>query len=637
MFELSVRLIGAGFITLIAGLIDAAAFEVTWRTAVLVAAYSILGYQLENRKMKNAGIAGFIAAADAIAIACVLAAFNGLDGFGFLVLAPCAYAAARYGSLPTAMAPLAAASLLGASVIVADRTPGNMLMAQAGAVLVLGLLLNHRRIVTTVTRQLDPIEPTGPGIPDAYLELRESYRKLKDMYRDLEGRNRADHCCRMLYETRLAQGEPFFKRLGTTLKELTGADRLAVYTLAQFSNTLVVRSTVGEYPDELQDSAFDVDLTQAAIVVRERAEEAVRAILPQEERGSLASILLHHQGRLIGQVSLGHAHPAKVPDMRRIAEEIAPFLSSLIVEESQKASAESKLRETEVLYEIAVTASGAGTPTSLAARVVRELFPAMDVDHLGVAWLDGEQSILASHAGAGIRFMDAMTFSQGEGIAGWVRSGCPEIHIFNVAEDARCTPEQTLRLRISSYCAVPIQFTDKAYGYISAATHRVGGIDLPVLSMLRTVAAEMGQAISRLHGGAESGVEGLMTANEFQRFVTETGEGCMVVLETLRKEQLFESFGKPAVDHALRQLAIRMRAKLPQGGALCRRLNGDFAAFLVGCDEAFASSWANEVTTLAAMMALRTPDGRARIPLAVRARVAQVTMKTPGLFSEVVA
>jgi hypothetical protein len=407
--------------------------------------------------------------------------------------------------------------------------------------------------------------------------------------------------------------------------------------LAQFSNALVVRSTIGEYPDELQDSAFEVDAGQAAIVVRERAEQAVRALLPPEERASLATVLLHHQGRLIGQVSLGHAHPAKVADTRRIAEEIAPFLASLIVEENEKSSAELRLRETEVLYEIAVTASGANTPTSLAARVVRELFPVMDVDHLGVAWLDGEQSILASHAGAGIRFIDAMTFTEGNGIPGWVRAGCPEIHIFSVADDSRCTPEQTLRLRVSSYCAVPIQFTDRAFGYVSAATHRVGGIDLPVLAMLRTVAAEMGQAISRLQGASESGSEGLMTANEFQRFVTETGEGCMVVLETLRKDQLFESFGRPAVDHALRQLAIHMRARLPQGGALCRRINGDFAAFLVGCDEAFASSWANEVAAGASMIALRTPDGRARIPLAIRARVARVTMKTPGLFSEVVA
>jgi hypothetical protein len=230
-----------------------------------------------------------------------------------------------------------------------------------------------------------------------------------------------------------------------------------------------------------------------------------------------------------------------------------------------------------------------------------------------------------------------MRFGEETGIPGWLRSGSPEVIVFNVADDSRCRVDQTLRLRINSFCAIPIQFGEKPYGYIAAATQRVGGIDLPAVAILRSVAAEMGQAICRLTSGSDPSGEGLMTAAEFQRFVTQTGEGCMVVLETLRKDQLFETFGKPAVDHALRQLAIRLRSRLPQGGALCRRQSGDFAAFLVGVDESFASSWANEIAATASMIAPRTPDGRARIPLAVRARVAKVTMRTPDLFSEVVA
>jgi GAF domain-containing protein len=637
MFELSVRLIGVGFLTLVAGLTDAAAFEVIWRAAVVVAAYSVVGYQLESRNMKNPGIAGFIAAADACAIACALASVHRLDDFGFLVLAPCAYAAARYGSLPTAMAPLAAASLLGASVLVQDRTPSTLLMCQAGAVLVLGLLLNHRRIVVTTTREIDVTEPLAIDVPDAYMELRESFRKLKEMYRDLEGRNKADHWCRQFYEARLGQGDTFHKRLGAKLKELTGAERLAVYTLAQFSNTLVVRTVVGDYPDTLQDAGVEVDLSQAAIVVRERTEQALRAIVPPEQRSTLASTLLNHQGRLVGMVSFGHSNPARIEEARRDIEDMSAFLAALLVDDDRRAVADSRLRETEVLYEVAVTSWGSSTPTSLAARVVREMFPVLDVDHLSVAWLDGEETIQAAHAGVAARFLESMDFGEATGIPGWLARGASETVVFNVADDARCKADLTLRLRINSFCAIPIQFTEKPYGYIAAATHRVGGIDVATVATLRSVAAEMGQAISRLLQGPEAHGDGLTTAAEFQQYVTRVGEGCMVVLETLRKDQLFDTFGKPAVDHALRQLAVRLRARLPQGAALCRRQSGDFAAFLVGCDETFASSWANEVAAIASMIGLRTPDGRARIPLAVRARVAQVTMKASDAFTEVVA
>jgi hypothetical protein len=637
MFELSARLIAAGFVTLLAGLLDASAFEVAWRTAIVFAAYSVLGYQLENRGMKNPGIAGFIAAADAAAIACMLAAAGRLDDFGFLVLAPCAYAAARYGSLPTAMAPLAAVSLLASSMLIQGKTPGPLLMAQAGAVLALGLLLNHKRIVMTFNREMDPIEPLAAREPDAYLELRESYRQLKDLYRDLDGRNKIDRLCKQLYETRLAQGEGFYQRLGVKLRELTGTERLAIYTLAQFSNTMVVRAVVGDFPVSMQDAGLDVDLNQAAIVVRERMEEAVRAIVPPDARATTGTILLHHHGKLIGMLTLGHLNSYKAEEARRNAESVAPFIAALIVEELRSSAHECRLRETEVLYETAVTLAGAGTPTAMAARIVRELYPVLDVDHLSVFWLDGENSIQAAHAGMALRFLEAMSFTEGQGIKGWLGCGSPELAVYNVGDDSRCPSDQTLKLRINSFCAIPIQFTDQPFGYIAAATHRVGGIDLPTMGTLRTIAAEMGQAVSRLTFGVEATGEGLMTANEFQHFVTETGEGTMVVLETLRKDHLYDTFGKPAIDHALRRLALRMRAKLPQGGALCRRANGDFAAFLVGCDEPFASSWANEMAAVASMIGLKTPDGRARIPLAVRAKVAKLTKKTPDLFGEVLA
>src|SRR3970282_1611388 len=120
------------------------------------------------------------------------------------VLAPMAYPAARFGPPPAAMAPLAASSLFASYAWSRpDQEPAPAFYAQLLCVLVVGLLLNHRRIVVTVTRAPD------------------------------------------------GEGGSFLWRLTERLREITGADGLAIYQASRYGKAFVHRQAEGEYPEAL--------------------------------------------------------------------------------------------------------------------------------------------------------------------------------------------------------------------------------------------------------------------------------------------------------------------------------------------------------------------------------------------------
>lgn len=137
------------------------------------------------------------------------------------------------------------------------------------------------------------------------------------------------------------------------------------------------------------------------------------------------------------------------------------------------------------------------------------------------------------------------------------------------------------------------------------------------------VAAEMHQALLRIQSQPAS-ASGLTLPSEFHALVEEGNEGCLVYLEPLRKEETLARYGAPAFEIALRQLALRLRSKLPAGGALCRRSAGDYIAYLPHLQEQAARNWANEAAATASLIGIAIEEGRKRVPLAVRAKVARI-------------
>jgi hypothetical protein len=633
MVELGARLILAGLALLVSGMAGIPPFEIAWKAALAVAAYSAFGYQLELRNLKNPGISGFFAIADAFVLAMLIGASGGLHNYGFFVLAPCAYAAARHGSLSSAMAPLAAGGLLVADAIFNKPSMGMPVLAQAAGVLGVGLLLNQKRIVMTVTRELVRETPAaalvdGPE-PGAFLELRENYRKVRTLYRDLLHKSRREHLTVELVEAKLGEGGTFHKRLTLKLQDLVGADTLALYTLAQCDDMMVVRAVAGKHPEALKDSSHRVNLGLAPGQVKHGLESALNSLLTDESKSRMANVLLIDRGRVVGMVALGHEHATDLEQIREEMENLAPMAAAMIREEAKRESIERRLKETELLYDIAVTSTGAEHPRNIAARVVRELGNVIEADHLEVFFFEGQDVVSVAHAGVSVTLLDAMTFTSGPGLQGWLRMGAPEVVIHDTAMDERLPYQEAIKRRMNSFCVFPLQYDDRPYGFITAGSHRAAGIDVADAATLRSIAAEMSQALGRLHEPS-SGGSGLMTPREFQELVEISKSGWLVYLEPLKRDLLIDAFGRPAVEHALRKFARRMRSRLPIGGALCRRSEGDYVAFIPVGQEEFVRSWANDAAATASMIGLRTPDGSARIPLALRAKVAPLVQNVPS-------
>ncbi len=623
MFELAARLLLAGSAVLLSGLVAPEAFDTVWKAAAVSAAHGLVLYALELRGRRNSGVAGVAAAIDATLLAVCLGAARVLEEFGFLVLAPAAYATVRFGIHAAAVAPLAAASLLGPGLAAGNIDPSPKLLLQALAVLAVGLLLNQRRVSESTAFfpvPAAPAEEEGEE-PSALLELRESYRQLKDQFRNLEVRARRDRLVRTLAEAEPSPGQSAAAALAERLRSVAECRSVTLYTLSQDGTRMVVEAVSGQPGANLAERAVAVDVRDSAAAMKDKLQRALRSAFAEDEPPPMANVLLLERGRVVGMVHATAETEDALERAQTALEDAAPYLARRLTEDRRRSLFERRLRETELLYELSSTMAGSSTPNVAAARLVRELFPVLDVDHLSVHWLDDAEPYTASQAGAHLRFLDAMSFAGGPGWIGWKAIGAPELAIFDTGEDARCDAAEFLKRRVRSCCVLPIVDGERLIGAVCAASHRTGGIQESQVRCLRTLAAELGRAVSRMIlGRAEP--EGLMTPPEFRRAAAQCPEGAFVHLETLRKEALVEAFGRPAIEHALRKLAVRIRSRLPSGGAVCRRDEMDFVVLLPGMSEAAAAQWANEAATYASMIGLRTPDGSTRIPLAVRARVA---------------
>lgn len=627
MVEFGARLILSGLIPLAAGLAGIPDFGLAWKAALAFAAYSALGYWLDLKGRKNAGIAGFIAVADAFVLALLIGSAGGLATAGFLVMLPCAFAASAFGANAAAMAPITAIWLFVANAIFNRPPMSPSLLVQAGGVLILGLAIGRARAAPGASAPTAGDLERGPlGAPEedrsaeAHFELRENYRQVRSRYRDLELRSRREHLAVELMEAKLGGGEPFFRRLAVKLQDLIGADSVALYTLARLDEMMVVRAIAGDYPESMQNVSHRVDLQKAPGRIKHDVHKSVEALRTEQNKAHFANVLLMDRGRIIGMACVFHGHSFDLDDVRDRMEELAPMVAAMIREEDKREARERRLRETELLYDLAVTTAGAESTSSIAARVVRELGKVVDADHFGIFLIEGSELLAVAQGGLPVRLIERMRFPAGEGLQGWLDSGAQEIVITDGLNDERLPRAEAIKRRIHSYCIFPLQYGETPCGFLAAASQRAGGLDLPDLASLRTIGAELSQCLARLRERIVPGT-GLVTPREFQMLIDGPMEGSLVYLEPLKKDHLIEIYGSPAIEIALRKLGRRLGSRLPYGGALCRRAEGDFVALVPG-SESYASAWANDAVATASLFGLTTPDGSAKIQLSLRAKVA---------------
>lgn len=602
---------------------------------------SILGvsgvalFLLERQKKRNPGTSGLFAVIDSALIAFMLHRFEVHESFGFLVLVPLAYSVAKFGSNPAAMAPIAASALLGFQLLLQGEQLTLPLFAQSASVLILGMMLNQPRIVRTIERPVVlPDESLVGKVHSQYLELKESFRKLRDHAVDLERRSKGDRIVATLYDASRGMIGTLQERLAARIHELVKCDGVALYSASHLSGSLVVRAIIGDLPSGIAAVTQPFDLSMSDYQIRAGAERAIRALKTPDERHRTQTILLKDRGRLVGMLCLSDQDATNLEKATARADELAPVAAMLLREGLYDEVNSRRLREAELLYSVASTTLGAETSANLVSRVIREMHTAFKFTHLSVWFLDGKSHFRVAGEGTKIEPIDLLRLPAGKGLEGWLRSESCEVVIHATGDDKRCDRLETLKRRVGSMAILPIQFGSEPFGYVAVADHTAGSLDGAQLESLRTLVAELTHAIARLEG-AQSGANGLMTPREFQSYLSTCTKGSLVFLEVLQRTDLQELFGGPAIEHVLRQFTARLRPTLPTNSAICRQASGDFIVFLSEMEEMAALRWANQATALASLVAFRTPDGTARVPLALKAKAADWTRQGHQVFERI--
>ncbi len=632
MVEFIFRIVASAALAGYCGWRQSPSFDVGWKLGAAMASIALMLLLLERRSLRAPNVSAIVAIIDIGVISYILASSGRLDYYGYVCFSPIVFAAVRHRANSALMAPLGASTIFCAGILAPKIPPLDHLAVLAGFIAVVGLLVRPMREIITVTEHIEvPVESDfNPEIEHSpsrrYLELRDSYRSLRDAYRTLERRARKDRICSLLFDSGINQGEKTMASITNRMRELTGVTGLSLYTAAEYSDVMVVSAFSGELPDSMTTRSVPTGTAISETQLKQQFDMWLRAIRSTEDAPFSRSLVLKDKAKVIGVLCLSDPKPENLQRAIDIAEEALPFVSRLLSLSMQQAEHGRRMRQAELMYLVSSVCHGADSNISLASRFVRELWSSLSLDHLAVHFLDGRQSVIAASEGATAAIFDSIQFGTHAGVAGWLSSNYPEVVIYDTTADDRIEKKDALQRRVGSYVVLPLKYGAEPIGFMTAATHRVGGIDIHEVEILRTLAAELSQAFGRLEV-EHSAASGMVSPREFQQAVSEI-EGSLVHLEPLQREQIIEDFGQPAFDYAVRQFAHRLRSMLPSGSLLCRRNEGDYVVLLADADVSVASLWANQASVLASMVAITTPDGRARVPLGLRVKVSALAKQT---------
>lgn len=632
MWEFAIRLLSAGGLIALSGWTARIPFESAWRISLITAAYAFVLYTIERRGKTNPGIAGLGAGLDALAMSAAIGYAGFLDSAGFFVLAPVIYAVAKRGSNPISTGPIAAAALMFADGFTSGRSyPTVAVLVQTAGVLFVALIANQPRVVVrpkTIRQMIAEIAPpaSDESGAQALIELREKYRRLANSFKELERRSRIDRVRSHLFLAKTERGDtsPILEKLRTMLD----AKGLILYTANQFGDKMIVNASAGDVPNEAQSLHFSISGREAAEQLKHKAYEAMRAISRADsEPISSCNVLLRTRGKVVGLLSAFANGSEKLEQVRERAEEAAEAVAQILQEDALQKRLYRRAAEAELLYEMACRLDGAATEADLGRRAARALSEILRADHVGIWLLDGESPVLAGKEGKPCRLFEEHNFSP-VGLEGWIRAGAPPVLAFDVVSSNALNGAGALKQRFGSYVAVAIRQGDSIAGFITAASSTPGALGPKDAETMSDVAAELSNALAGARAPSPSG-NGLVSIAEFQREVIENPAetSCLVYLEPLHFDQLAQTLGRPAIELAARQLGLLIRRNSPKDAGICRRQDGSFVALLPNHTLEQAQDWANEITVLASMRGYERNAGEPKIPLALKARAADLSQK----------
>ena len=456
-----------------------------------------------------------------------------------------------------------------------------------------------------------------------YLELRERYRKLTEAYENLEARSERDRMAAALTRYDRESGETAYGALAERLRTVSGASRIAIYSLTRGSSCVVLHAESGGSIE-----ATETHPRGLAALIAEHAEDAFRAA-GGGNLGRSVNVPIRLNGRVIGMVQAGHARAEGLQRAAVAVEELEPWIARALEDEAARLSLVRQAHEAESLYEAAVCAQESEDAESFARQCVEMIRRSTGVDGVKAVLVSGGTSRVLALAGDDLDLTPWALFGQERGVEAWLKSGAEAEVAGDVRSDSRFDHEQILRMRIGAFGIAPICHRGLVLGYLCATARESGFIGQAELDLLRGVGGELGRGLARLEG--EPGLSGA----EFARELAARPSGWLVQLEPVNRSQMIERHGRMAVAHALARFGRTVRMRLPADSTAFQRSEGTVLAHLAGMDEASAESWASEMVAAAAMIEVRSSTAGAGIPLAVRAKVGEFARQSDGVFGKV--
>jgi hypothetical protein len=625
MVELSVRLVLAGILLFVAGATGMPSFNVAASVGGLQCAVAVLVFLLDRKNLRLPAVSSIIAISDAAMIATCLGCitkYPALEIYGFLALVPLSLANARHHSNPYLMAPIAATSIILSSMAFRSwEMPSMNILGVALTFLVVGCLMKpfeKAPIIEEIATQEThvPLTPEVMLTEMQLIELKETYRQLREAYRDLDRKSRRDRVMSQLSEARNGATSGFYFRLCERIAEITGVQTAVIYTTSSMQDYFLVRGGAGELNQQQLTESLPIKAKQAIAMIREQADKLTRSFEPSRP---VTNLILQHESKVIGVLTVS-AHSKDA--VFEAAEEIQPcisMISAMIVEEQKRESVEKKLAETEVLYAVVANADGAKNRAEVAERVARDLQSALQVEHLAIFQIEGGEIEQLAREGRDLQLIDEFRFETGNGARGWIQEGGKEIILFDARVGETMSSEALIRTRIRSCALIPIGNAPDRTGFILAASDRIGGMDQHILSTLRSASLELTRLFER--EGEHSEADGLMAPRQFAAAIGQM-KGVMVTLIPIQMRELEHKFGKAALSFGLRKLSLKVRPLVPKGSLICRHPDGMFLVFMPQAEREFAMNWANDVVESDLGDDIRLSDGITRMPIAMRAKVA---------------
>ena len=501
------------------------------------------------RDRTNPGIAGFLSAIDSLAIFTLLSGASRLGSLGWLGALPTLYAVHQFRASSASLGAVNVGQMLSVHALVQGSQPSPLLYVQMAGVLSLGWVLKPISVAVPVAEVVGSTDPFGSAEPDSFLGLRESFRRLKTMYRNLEWQSRQDRVSAKLLDVRLSDVN-FTAKLAERFREAVGADRALIYSAAADDSGFVPRAATGcQVPDE----KLRLNLDDAVGRVRHRSEQAWALSGKADEGLKSIHVPLCHGGRIVGMGILS-APSDRAEAVQVAADEAASLAGALLVEAETRQREMNNVKRLELQRELARHMRGGTTLADLAKRFLEQVSHIFGFDHAAIR--TGELNLATE--GRALSFAPAS-----------------EVTALAAFGDLRFEAGEMVKRRVGTLVA----FTLGGYSFSFASTQE-GRIDESDVEGLRELANDFMWATSTLDQPC-----GLVTPEQFKERMAQPGVVVLIEMthRQSRTQSELEAITSRILDQTLRTLPLR--------AAILARADGDVLVHLPNETLGSATEW----------------------------------------------